>query len=865
MQSALLITFLCLSYSLSVGSLLDDSDPSKIEMTSYHIWKATQQLPETEGDLLPKKKKDECIKELAEYSKTNPEVALETFKGILVDSVSDLNPGGQLDIGDTWERYIVAAVPEAFGKKSLSKAGHPSFSTLKNLDSLQDNPEMRLHGLVEMLKEWYTSCGVKSESKDKCSSSQKSKVEEMENLGLTAEDLTPHVWDLAIHFFYLQLMWARKKLAQDTVTQMAIFQHFRKDPKGSTKSTVNPEIFHSYEERIKELYKWINSSFPLNGPLDLDKVLQNIIPFTHEFSHGPVSVVSDFLDDCRQEYFAVTTLIEFCREEASRMYLNDDIFWTNLKRIASVKNIEPFACAYQKLSIYFRNGTPLDQNFEYYTLISDITKELKKFRENESDKILWDHIKSIVPSLPDDKNKRWNLKDQKSEIFPTKEEAKTLDQAEKTESLEIKEKNKKKYSKEKTNPLKPRARTSKDIKSRVLTDRVNLLLNYAAEIHQFIQLGNFSSFNPSFRATKDQMSNIAFWLCKIFSPWGGSKNEEALRLDQNVEKLKAEIFSTNLPMIVKMKVHDISLLLCYLSKRYMVGKYDCGFEEKHWMLLDEELSSSFKNNGSYRRGIKHFELEENQKMWDAVWNLAESDLSNISKKNAKVLEEQLHNSYRNFHGQAILDKMYETYMKSFTEESTSIKSFRQDSESVQTLNKTSKGMKISKKGLKAKKSKKSFKLRSANKGSEAMEEAEENMNCEEKWEVFLKNLHGLTSMNRENKKYLEDIEFKSLNNMYHQIQKFPKVSPLGKTQWMEKVSPFILNMSIDLQKTLFDLFEVDQRSIKSSGKPNGIVISSSKENSIDQFELEVERLSEKVKTLKARISKLNLSHLRIDE
>jgi hypothetical protein len=57
---------------------------------------------------------------------------------------------------------------------------------------------------------------VKSESKDKCSSSQKSKVEEMENLGLTAEDLTPHVWDLAIHFFYLQLMWARKKLAQDT-------------------------------------------------------------------------------------------------------------------------------------------------------------------------------------------------------------------------------------------------------------------------------------------------------------------------------------------------------------------------------------------------------------------------------------------------------------------------------------------------------------------------------------------------------------------------------------------------------------------------------------------------------------------------
>jgi hypothetical protein len=39
---------------------------------AYHIWKATQQLPETEGDLLPKKKKDECIKELVEYSKTNP-------------------------------------------------------------------------------------------------------------------------------------------------------------------------------------------------------------------------------------------------------------------------------------------------------------------------------------------------------------------------------------------------------------------------------------------------------------------------------------------------------------------------------------------------------------------------------------------------------------------------------------------------------------------------------------------------------------------------------------------------------------------------------------------------------------------------
>jgi hypothetical protein len=157
--------------------------------------------------------------------------------------------------------------------------------------------------------------------------------------------------------------------------------------------------------------------------------------------------------------------------------------------------MEPFERSYQKLSTYFRNGTPLDKTFEYYTLISDITTELKNFRKNESENIVRKHLKSIVP-FPDEKEKIKQLNpklDQTTKQFDPKKNKKPLKIT------------------GKTNPLDTRPRTAKEINSRVLSDRVFLLLNYASEIDEFKSIGNGNIFNPGSRATRDQMSEIGLF------------------------------------------------------------------------------------------------------------------------------------------------------------------------------------------------------------------------------------------------------------------------------------------------------------------------------------------------------------------
>jgi hypothetical protein len=136
-------------------------------------------------------------------------------------------------------------------------------------------------------------------------------------------------------------------------------------------------------------------------------------------------------------------------------------------------------------------------------------------------------------------------------------------------------------------------------------------------------------------------------------------------LDQNFEKVDEVIFSTNLPMIVKRKMYDISYMLCYLTKQYILVRNIVGFDERLGRILEGELFSAFEANffSNYRQRRNQFDLKDNKKIWEAVWKFTEGELSNISKNNAKILVEHLENLYTHFHRQAILDKICNSCFK----------------------------------------------------------------------------------------------------------------------------------------------------------------------------------------------------------
>ncbi|PLW52153.1 hypothetical protein PCANC_10282 [Puccinia coronata f. sp. avenae] len=140
MQSTLVITFLWLWYGLSVSGLLDDH--SKLEITARRVLHVVH--PELKEKFLSRKTKDESIKELTKYSKIKPGDALYGFRELLVDASSPSNHGGKQDIGDTWERYVVAAVPEAFDKEPLSKASQPNNVVKEGIGSRDSYPDGNL-------------------------------------------------------------------------------------------------------------------------------------------------------------------------------------------------------------------------------------------------------------------------------------------------------------------------------------------------------------------------------------------------------------------------------------------------------------------------------------------------------------------------------------------------------------------------------------------------------------------------------------------------------------------------------------------------------------------------------------------------
>jgi hypothetical protein len=100
---------------------------------------------------------------------------------------------------------------------------------------------MRIRGLAEKLKQWYIDSSVKLEDGDESNSSRKIRLDELKDLRLTPEDLTPLTWKLAIHFCHLKIMWSRKELAQEI---------------GQCEAQITYEYFFHTTEALFQLPRW---------------------------------------------------------------------------------------------------------------------------------------------------------------------------------------------------------------------------------------------------------------------------------------------------------------------------------------------------------------------------------------------------------------------------------------------------------------------------------------------------------------------------------------------------------------------------------------------------------------------------------
>ncbi|PLW17893.1 hypothetical protein PCANC_15335 [Puccinia coronata f. sp. avenae] len=364
MQSAWVLFLICAAYGLCVNDPYVDIEMEKT--ISYIIpSESTRGHPLSRKESSTKLLRTD-IQKVIDSSHFNPLGYLGQFHHILIVGLLELNAcSTKLEVGDTWEHHVMSTVnPDYLEKISLDGMKRSVLAPGKESSTPgkkcfpPDNTNKSLRVLADKFKSWYIHSA-------KQFNFQNDRVLVAGSLDKITqwnlEDLTPEEWNLAVRFYHLSIMWKRKMLIHDIVTQMAIFGHFGKDP--------NP-----IPETITQIYG--------DGITGFDKASMRRL---HEWTF--FQYVGNSIKYQSQEYFVVRELVALCRKQAPTMKLRNSMFWEDLDKIANEEQMQPFLRAYRDLCNYFKNGTPLGKTFEYYQTISHITLELIKFRVDETKKL----------------------------------------------------------------------------------------------------------------------------------------------------------------------------------------------------------------------------------------------------------------------------------------------------------------------------------------------------------------------------------------------------------------------------------------------------------------------------------------------
>jgi hypothetical protein len=113
---------------------------------------------------------------------------------------------------EVYPDYLLQKVPSLGVKKSLSSPQNTASSTSGKKDFFPDHSKMSLHGLAESFKGWYIHSSKQIGFQDVKLLLQ-GRLEEIQQCKI--EDLTLDVWNLAVCFYHLSIMWKRRFLIHD--------------------------------------------------------------------------------------------------------------------------------------------------------------------------------------------------------------------------------------------------------------------------------------------------------------------------------------------------------------------------------------------------------------------------------------------------------------------------------------------------------------------------------------------------------------------------------------------------------------------------------------------------------------------------
>ncbi|WAQ81836.1 hypothetical protein PtA15_2A148 [Puccinia triticina] len=321
---------------------------------------------------------------------------------------------------------------------------------------------------------------------------------------LTSDDLRVNyeTVELAINFHIVSMVMKSYHYFWSVVNPMAIFQTAQSFPK-SVDAAIEKFFSSDVEglERLKAFCAGVHSD--LNQEEGFYQILAKIIPEPYRIANYSFKVLNAWIDTCRREYILMSELIAVCLDVGPTMAAQDRLFWEQLEMLAARENFQPLLFSYKELCKFLEKGLPIDRLFEYYQLIKKITGEMKRFGDDQTRACmnakvlqLQGHDVSTDPSL-------------------------------------------RKYVK----------MDGKEIATRVLRDKLNLLMNYAEELHHqrtFQPAKGLYSLQP--RANPTQLTNIKLLLLDLLSP------DNVISPERVTLQISYEVFRSNLPYVIKHKI-----------------------------------------------------------------------------------------------------------------------------------------------------------------------------------------------------------------------------------------------------------------------------------------------------------------------
>ncbi|POW06835.1 hypothetical protein PSTT_08683, partial [Puccinia striiformis] len=416
----------------------------------------------------------------------------DAISNVILASMIDLKLSGRIDVPETWRKYMMSI------RSSDVNPGAPS-------DSLKNGQ------LLSSLYNWCTNVG-EFELHYQDSHWVRARIAEFGNVQPTRD-----VVRLAIRFHSLYVAWRGYRILTSMVSQMAIYQTVARITPLSLKTVASTsrgdrklfEMIETFDDRL------VSDNRQYYDKEEFHREINKIVPTPYQVDADYFPTCNHWVQFCARDHQVVTELITVAQEMAPFMTAHGSTFWEQLEIVAAEENLQPLMEAYRQLCEYFHKGVPFDELFEYYTLVSKISQEIKRFG---------DHIELEA------------LRAQSAALHPLQ----TIDSISKAQVQSIKDQDESQLD---------------EIAVFLLRGKANLVMNYAEEFLQEKRLGPVDKFIPHDRARRKQIEHIAFLLSDVMS------TDYIIDIERVVHQIGFDVYHSSLPTVIKHKVSQFTNFL----------------------------------------------------------------------------------------------------------------------------------------------------------------------------------------------------------------------------------------------------------------------------------------------------------------